>query len=294
MNRTLHAVRRQLSVMRCERFEVGVRQQANGRMMNRVWSSGEIVKNVQWLKRMNADDNDLYIRPCRASCRESRLVLIDDVTRDAVSRMMASGHEPTLVVETSPENYQVWIRVPYVAEDALITQLARRLAERYQGDQNSANHRHYGRLAGFTNRKPERRTSAGPPWVLLRHSSTQAPTRGHLLLDGIRMAGASRKSRGPQGRRCIAVASRTNRNVARAHAAFRNQVDRLARIYGAQLDQSRADWAALRVLAAMGFEEATLKEVLHVQSQNLEERKRGHVEDYIERTVAKIVRIYGR
>jgi len=38
---------------------------------------------------------------------------------------------------------------------------ARDLAERYGGDPRAAAWRHYGRLAGFTNRKPDSRT---PPW----------------------------------------------------------------------------------------------------------------------------------
>jgi hypothetical protein len=46
---------------------------------------------------------------------------------------------------------------------ALATAVAKRLARIYHGDPASADWRHLGRLAGFTNQKPARRTRRGQP-----------------------------------------------------------------------------------------------------------------------------------
>ncbi|MFM7220266.1 MAG: DNA-primase RepB domain-containing protein, partial [Nodosilinea sp.] len=81
--------------------------------------------------------------------------------------MTRQGHHPAVVVETSPMNYQVWIRLSKdPIPNALATQSAKVLAEHYDGDPNSADWRHFGRLAGFTNRKPVHMRSSGSPYVL--------------------------------------------------------------------------------------------------------------------------------
>lgn len=61
---------------------------------------------------------------------------------------------------------------------------ARELAARYGGDPASADYRHYGRLSGSTNRKPERALGDGrQPFVLLRESSGRVAEGAEELLD---------------------------------------------------------------------------------------------------------------
>ncbi|MBJ4030356.1 MobA/MobL family protein, partial [Salmonella enterica subsp. enterica serovar Derby] len=62
-DRPLQAIGRQLKAMGCERFDIGVRDATTGQMMNREWSASEVLQNTPWLKRMNAQGNDVYIRP---------------------------------------------------------------------------------------------------------------------------------------------------------------------------------------------------------------------------------------
>lgn len=66
--------------------------------------------------------------------------------------MTADGLAPAALIETSPANYQAWIKLsekPISAE--LRKALAQKLARQYGGDPAIADAQHYGRLAGFTN-----------------------------------------------------------------------------------------------------------------------------------------------
>ncbi len=99
----------------------------------------------------------------------------------------AQGHAPCVVVEGSPGRWQAWIRVsPQPLPPALATLVARRLAQLYGADRASADWRHLGRLAGFTNRKRERRQADGLfPWVKLIYARSCLAPNGAPLLEAI-------------------------------------------------------------------------------------------------------------
>ena len=98
------------------------------------------------------------------------LSLIDDLSADTIQEMGKTGFEPAVAVETSPNNFQVWLNHGRVLSDRVLSTLvARRLALRFGGDRGSCDWRHFGRLAGFTNQKKDRRLENGhQPFVKLR------------------------------------------------------------------------------------------------------------------------------
>jgi hypothetical protein len=59
-----------------------------------------------------------------------------------------------------PENYQAWLKHSEQLSKAEGTAAARALAQRFGGDPGAADWRHFGRLAGFTNRKEKYRDPA--------------------------------------------------------------------------------------------------------------------------------------
>src|SRR5262249_3518392 len=68
-------------------------------------------------------------------------------------------------------NFQAWLNHGRVLSQRLSSAAARALAERFGGDLGSADWRHYGRLAGFTNRKEKHRQEDGRfPFVRLIHA----------------------------------------------------------------------------------------------------------------------------
>ena len=162
---TRSVVRKQLCAMGCELFEIGVLR-SDGRMLLRSgWSAEQIDAALGWLRRENARGAHIFVRPHGAHA----LSLIDDLSAEAITRMTDRGFQPAVVVETSPGNFQVWLNHGRILSDRTFsTQAAKELARRFGGDPSSADWRHFGRLAGFTNQKPKRRLRSGlPPFVRL-------------------------------------------------------------------------------------------------------------------------------
>ena len=151
-------------------------------MIPRTWDIDTLTRSIPWLRLQNADGRNIYIRPKG----EHDLSLVDDLTTASVQQMRATGFAPALVVETSPGNFQAWLKHPRPLSKELSTAAARALAGRFDGDPGAADWRHFGRLSGFTNRKPAHIQSDGMfPFVRLREASGVAYTEGHGFVSQI-------------------------------------------------------------------------------------------------------------
>lgn len=152
-DRTTLAIQFQVTAMAADLFEIGLFNPDAGPtesvMIPRIWAAETILKSIPWLRLQNRGGRNIYVRPKG----EHHLSLIDDLTKDAVSMMKAGGFNPALLVETSPENFQAWLKHPERLNKEVSTAAARALAEKFNGDRGAADWRHFGRLAGFTNRK---------------------------------------------------------------------------------------------------------------------------------------------
>src|ERR671921_963378 len=171
---TLDAITRQADAMGVELFEVGLYKPAVERgssepeMLPRTWDKPTLLRSAGWLKYQNSQGRNIYIRPKG----EHALSLVDDLTAASVQTMKAEGFQPALVVETSPGNFQAWLNHGRVLSKAESTAVARGLAEKFGGDKGAADWRHFGRLAGLTNRKPKYQASNGQyPFVRLIENS---------------------------------------------------------------------------------------------------------------------------
>jgi len=147
---TASVVCQQTAAMGCDLFEVGVfrpetpRTDAN--MLLRVWDLDTVLHSAPWLQLQNHAGRHIYIRPKG----DHRLSLVDDLTADAVAAMHREGFDPALVVETSPSNFQAWLKHPEQLDKQLSTATARTLVERFGGDVGAADWRHFGRLSADT------------------------------------------------------------------------------------------------------------------------------------------------
>jgi hypothetical protein len=157
VDRTLRAVGQQIQAMSCRTFEVGLfkpNMQGNGPvMLPRIWDTDTLLRSVAWLRSQNRDGRNIFCRPKG----EHHLSLIDDLSQVAVASMKRAGFEPALVVETSPKNFQAWLNHGRCLPAILSTAVAKVLASEFGGDAGAADWRHFGRLAGFTNRKDKYR-----------------------------------------------------------------------------------------------------------------------------------------
>ncbi len=277
---TLTAVRRQIVAMGGDQFEIGVRDQTTGRMLLRQWSSTELIKAVPWLRHQNYVDGDVYIRPDGPS----GLVLMDDITLGTIKRLEEAGLEPAAVVLTSPMNYQAWIRLSNnPIPNPIRTVTARTLAIGYEADRASADWRHFGRLAGFTNRKPKHRDDNGrAPFVLLYSASGRTASLGEQFVGNLEI---------PEERKPISSGSQCAENKFSNDDAIRYFNESLQDIkerYGTEYDASRGDWMISQSMARLGYSREQIRAALE-SSPDIYERKKGHVDDYIQRTLSKII-----
>jgi hypothetical protein len=284
-DRSLEALQRQVTALDVPRFEVGIRESKTGQMMNREWSRAEVEESVAWLKRMNAKGNDVYIRPAG----EHGLVLVDDLTADKISSMAKDGFPSAATIETSPGNYQAWVKLSDKTLSAEVRERAAKgLAKHYGGDMNSADSRHYGRLAGFTNQKPKHTRDGRQPYVLAHDCTGKAATAAPAYLERIEQGLDKAEAQKERQERLEAL--QTVKPGYGSHDPIREyqkQAQRLLGRFGDGADLSRMDWMIAQDMAKSGrFTVQDIEKGIRECSPNVESRKAGHTEDYAKRTAA--------
>jgi hypothetical protein len=187
---TLQAMRRQLAAMPCDYYQIRLIHGCSRTPFpgDQAGSALQLARNamVRFLRLRNRQGYDVFFHPF-AGDRNAGYILVDlDRAEDnIVDTMRANGHEPCAVLRTSPGHLQAWVCVsPSPLEPAVATSVARYLAHLYGADRASADGRHLGRLAGFTNQKPTRRQLSGyAPWVKLLYAQAHLASRAASLLE---------------------------------------------------------------------------------------------------------------
>ena len=285
LDRTYLAVQRQLNGMNCKSYEVGIRNR-EGKMMIRDWSKDEVLKSVSWLKRENARGADIYIRP--GGNQNQGLILVDDLNKSQLDNMKSKGFEASVVVETSPYNHQAWVRVskePLANDVATLT--SKMITQISGGDPNSADWKHFGRLSGFTNQKPEHKTSTGrSPWALCHNSNQKMAIQGEHLVKYAKQCMIEHEAKNESKHRLNqAIEAREASSKYKPIQTYQNQFKALRERYGADMDLSKADYMICKSMAVQGFSKKDLVRALEQASPELPIRKAGHERDYCERTV---------
>lgn len=280
-NKTLRAVERQIDATGCSMFEVGLfKPEAEGNgpvMMPRVWDSETLLRSVPWLRMENRDGRNIFCRPKG----EHHLSLVDDVSQAGVTEMKRSGFEPALIVETSSNNFQVWLNHGRTLPPALSTAVAKALAKKFGGDSGAADWRHFGRLAGFTNRKEKYRNPVNGlyPFVhLVEHRGRPYERADHFVGSVERelaQASEQREARlkhyidGPGGH------ANTVKTIDEFRSDFRYDGD------GTRVDLAYAIYAAAHGLSAAHIDAA-------IRSRDLSHKgSEKRQSEYIERTIKK-------
>ena len=152
-DRTQIAVNLQLAAMGAAEYQLGLLKYDDDDlpMKTRVYSAEKLSdpNTIRYLRLENSQDRNINIVPHGLHS----LTLLDDVSLAALARMKDDGFQPAVVVETSPNNFQAWLQHGQVLPEQESSTAARLLAQRFEADPSSASWCHYGRLAGFTNRK---------------------------------------------------------------------------------------------------------------------------------------------
>jgi hypothetical protein len=198
---SLRAIRRQLAAMPHDLFLIRLIHHATRRPFpgERLWTSTQLLNpaTVRFLRMRNREGCDIYIWPYAGNQNAGYILLdLDRTTPSVLETMRANGHDPCVVLQTSSGHLQAWIRVSTLPlEPTVATAIGKHLARTYGGDLASTDWRHLGRLAVFTNQKPQRRTRTGyAPWVKLVHARAGLARSAEALLQSVLPAATQRRS----------------------------------------------------------------------------------------------------
>ena len=293
--RTEDQVRCQLGALSCERYEVGILPPKGvdlPRERIRTWSAEQVLRSTSFLRARNAAGYDIYIRPAPLPADMAEgLSFVDDLNLQTTRRMAADGLPFAALIESSEGSFHGWIRISAEPIDRhLLSAAAKVIATRYGGDPHCADWRHFGRLAGFTNRKPTRRTDRGQPFALLQGATSGvAPRATHVLNEAhseLRRAAASRVFQAQK----TAARQLPLHVPASAAAAFRDAWERAGQTKGdGTPDGSARDFSACLSLLRAGHGRDAVIAAL-ATSPALYERH-ALPEDYIQRTVDRAAEI---
>jgi hypothetical protein len=292
------AIRRQLAAMPHEAYLICLIHHVTRTAFpgERLWTATQLMQEstIRFLRLRNREGCDIYVRPY-ADDRNAGYILLDLDHGDptALDLMRANGHEPCVVLQTSPGHLQAWIRVSgSPLKPAIASAIGKHLARAYRADVASADWRHLGRLAGFTNQKPLRRQRNGyAPWVRLLYARPSLAAQGASLLEAaecqVRETPAVVRPTGslpgpPTGQM---IAPGDNPSAAsEIYLAWLNRL-RIPQRFP-QPDWSIADKWIAKALLRQGTPAAAVEALLRCGSPGFP-RRHAAPEDYLRRTLAR-------
>jgi hypothetical protein len=287
------AVRRQLAAMPNDLYLVRLIHRITRRAFpgERLWTAAQLLREstVGFLRMRNREGCDIYIQPYAGPVNAGYILLdLDHGGPAALHLMRTHGHAPCVVLQTSPGRLQAWIRVSATPlTPALAGAIAKQLARLYGADLASADWRHVGRLAGFTNQKPQRRQGNGyAPWVRVVYAGLRLASQGSALVEAARRrAACAAAPAGPPAADLPASAG----HPSMAGASYQAWLHRL-RIPPRfpQPDWSIADKWIAKELLRQGAPRATVEALLRYGSPGF---PRSHADpaDYLRRTLARAI-----
>jgi len=164
VDKTEQAIRRTLAAIDAPLYDIGILSERGMFPRMDALAASQVLCRIPYLKFRNVQGAHIFFRPSG----EHRFTVLDDLDRPTVIRLSADGFAPCSLVETSPGNFQVWLKHAQVLSKADGSLAARTLAARYGADPSAADWRRFGRLPGLTNRKPVHRKPDGQfPFVRL-------------------------------------------------------------------------------------------------------------------------------
>ncbi len=110
---TSQAIRRQLAAMPHELYLIRLIHHCTGRPFpgERLWTADQLTNlaTVRFLRVRNREGCDVYIQPYAVD-RNAGYILVDldRAQPTVIATMRANGHEPCVVLQTSPGHLQVW------------------------------------------------------------------------------------------------------------------------------------------------------------------------------------------
>ncbi len=250
-------------------------------------------KFISYLRYLN-NDFDIYIKP--SVDYPNKLLSLDDVDKQTIDKMISKGYQPCLVVETSPHNYQVHLKMPSVVDDDIKDKMQRLLINHYETDKGATGLNRLWRLGGFTNKKDKHKDARGyQPFVKVISSSGQTFSSFDKLhayakkqLEEVQAHQVQVQSK--------AVIEHTSYTLTSEGKSDRqrqsHQLDldyEVSKFYQNRTseDMSKVDFALFSKLVAWGVDDYEIKD-LWVKHRPNEDNKHQNVDYYVDLTLSKV------
>jgi RepB DNA-primase from phage plasmid len=293
---TSHTVRRQLAAMPNDFYFIRLIHGSTRRPCpgERLWDAGQLARGsvLRFLRARNLQGYDIYLLPYAEHRNAGYIFLdLDHATADVLPLMRANGHEPCVVLQTSPGHLQAWIHVSTTPlEPAVATVISKQLAHTYGGDWASTDWRHLGRLAGFSNQKLQRRSATGSaPWVKIVEARAILASAAQDLLHSATQAIAQHSTAAlPDMTHPLSHVSNQSTMTAQGAARIYRRWMKRWRIGKRfpRLDWSIVDLWLARKLLAMHISPTQVEAILRLGSPDFP-RRHGDPNEYLRRTLTR-------
>jgi hypothetical protein len=294
---TLQAVRRQLAAMPCDLYRLRLihHRTRSPFPTPELWTAVQLSYGfmVRLLRLRNREGYDVYVQPYAGDRNTGYILLdLDHPDPQVLPALRANGHQPCVLLHTSPGHLQAWLRISETPlEPAVATQVGKQLARAYGGDLASTDWRHLGRLAGFTNQKPARRQLSGyGPWVKLLHAEPCLASQGASLVEAAERRLAAQSLHGlpsPRPHPESQSSPLTSAGAVRIYSRWLNWL-RIPQCFS-QPDWSIADLWIAKELLRCRVPTDQLQAVLRLGSPGFP-RRHADPDDYLRRTLQRAAR----
>ncbi len=253
------------------------------------FTTEEIEKRTQEMQRLQSRGENIYYTPLSTGKHH---ILIDDMNRLKLEKLISDGYKPAVVIESSPGNYQAVITIPKLGT-AHDKDVGNRLVEcinKEYGDPKLSGCIHPHRAPGYQNRKPKHQREDGSyPEVKLLKAERRECAKTFTLSIQIDAEYQRLANEGPQHREhtpraAVDVAVATGSTL---DACQRHSQDVLQRQRGGQIDFSRVDAMVAVRMRVTGHSQADIEAALRQSAPALRENPESHNwDDYSRRTAA--------
>lgn len=245
---------------------------------------GELVPKIPTMLRLQKRGENIYYTPLSETKHH---ILIDDMSRDSVNRLVNDGYRPAVLLESSPGNFQCIITIPKLGgpyDKDVGNRLTERLNKEY-GDPNLSGCIHPHRAPGFENRKAKHQKGDGtyPEVKLLKAEKRECPKcleRAREIEQEYRQLAIERQARKEREQNRSRRAWDTPGSPTAAYNAHLDNIRQHLQIE----DRSRLDAMIAVRMRVTGHSQAAVEAAIRECAPALRENESRNWERYAERT----------
>lgn len=256
--------------------------------ITRGFTPQEIEQRTPEMQRLQRRGENLYYTPLSD---KKHHILIDDMNREKLERLIKDGYQPAAVLESSPGNYQAIITVPKLGtpHDKDVGNRLSDALNREYGDPKLSGAIHPHRAPGYENRKPKHQREDGSyPDVRLLKAERRECVKALALssqIDAEYQRQAALKAQQPTLAKAKPALELAAASGSAIDAYQRHYRDVLKRQRGGEVDLSRVDSMIAVRMRVTGHDQAAIEGAIRQCAPATRQKDEGRDwNDYAQRT----------